>query len=645
MLTSGRNILWGFCLFAFLVASHPANSQFIEVSNAVGINHLTNDLTNLSGGVAFLDFQNDGFEDIYLIGGGKRDKLYENQGDGTFIDVTFEMGLGQIYMIPTMGVAVGDMDNDGFVDLLVTTKHNERTYLFWNERGTSFKEGAIEAGIQGEYYGSSAAFGDYNLDGLLDLYIGNYDPSESPGDFFYQNNGDRTFSDVSQLLGDSGGGTALAVSFSDFDRDHDVDILVGNDFGIQYGANRLFSNNFPENSFSEVSKQTSWDIEINSMGIAVGDYDEDGDLDYHVSDIGDNFLFNNRPGNSFLEEAYDKGLDNAEGTSWGNAFFDYNNDAYLDLFVANGVFETGPSTQSDRLYQRNKDVFEEVSEQLGVASTARGRGVAIGDYNNDGHQDILVGVVGIRSDNHHTLLYQNPGNENSWIKVKLMGVSNNASAYGSRVEASMGERRLIRELSGGTSYLSSMSTVIHFGLADATGVDSLKVVWPDGTQQSFSDLEVNKSYLVVEDDRIYESVAALKTIAEGTRVFLQGAFREEAGIYRDTLFASAQIPKIATTRLALVETLTGLKEGEGSPRIWPNPFKEDINVSLTNIAAEMSECNLKIYNLLGHLVFEEKRVLAGRDGLKVNLSKLPVGAYLLQLQAGQQLYSSKIVHR
>jgi len=632
-------------LFAFLVTSHPANSQFIEVSEKSGINHLTIDPTNLSGGVAFLDFQNDGFEDIYLVGGRKRDKLYENQGDGTFKDVTYEMGLGEIFMVPTMGVACGDIDNDGFTDLLITTMGKERTYLFWNKQGISFIEGAIEAGIDGEYYGSSAAFGDYNLDGLLDLYIGNYDPGNE-GDFLYQNIGGRSFTNVSNLLGQSGMGTALAVAFSDLDGDHDPDILVGNDFGFQYEPNRLFKNNYPEESFAEVSKQKSWDLEINSMGIAVGDYDEDGDLDYYVSDIGDNYLFNNQPGESFIEEARERQVENAEGTSWGNAFFDFNNDTYLDLFIANGIFETGTTNQVNKLYKGGKDIFEDVSQLQGIANPARGRGVSIGDYDNDGYQDILVGVVGIRSDNHHSLLYRNPGNNNNWIKVRLKGVTSNASGYGSRGEVKIGERTLIRELSGGTSYLSHMSSVIHFGIGKAQKVDNMKIIWPNGSEQNHSNLEINKSYTVVEGGELYESQSSLKTIPKGTSVFLEGMLRDKAGIYRDTLFSEDHFPKITTTRLALTDseqTITGLQEMDDKFMVWPNPFTDDLTVSLSVMTNQATgACRINIYNLTGHLLFEQEAWLT-KDPLQINLSKLPKGTHLLQLIVGDQQFTRRII--
>ncbi len=644
MLTFGQNILWGFCFIAFLMASQLASGQFIELSEKVGINHLAIDPTNLSGGVAFFDYQNDGFEDIYLIGGGKRDKLYENQGDGTFQDVTYEMGLGKIFMVPTMGVACGDIDNDGFTDLLITTKGKERTYLFWNDEGTSFKEGAVEAGIEGEYYGSSAAFGDYNLDGLLDLYIGNYDPGNQ-GDYLYKNNGDRSFTDVSYLLGQSGMGTALAVAFSDLDGDHDPDILVGNDFGFQYEPNRIFSNNYPEESFSEVSKQKSWDLEINSMGIAVGDYDEDGDLDYYVSDIGDNYLFNNQSGGTFIEEARGRQVENAEGTSWGNAFFDFNNDSFLDLFIANGIFETGPTNQVNRLYKGDKDTFEDVSLLQKVAHPARGRGLAIGDYDNDGYQDILVGVVGVLSDNHHSLLYRNPGNDNNWLKVRLKGVTSNASAYGSLVEVKIGDRKLIRELSGGTSYLSHMSTVIHFGLGKVQKVDSLKIIWPDGAEQTYSNLEINKSYAIVEGGELYECQSIFKTIPEGTSVFLEGMLRDKAGIYRDTLFSENHFPKITTTRLALTasgHTITGLPEVEDKFMVWPNPFTDDLTVSLSAMTNPTGACSIKIYDLTGQLLFEHEAWLTGNP-FQVKLPKLPYGTHLLQLMVGDQQFTRRII--
>ena len=621
------------------------NAQFIEVSKDAGISHLTVDPNNLSGGVAFLDYQNDGFEDIYLIGGNRPDKLYKNFGNGTFKDVTKEMGIDVIDQAFTMGVTSGDIDNDGFADLLVTSINKERSFLFWNNQGSSFTEGAIKAGISETFYGSSVAMGDVDLDGNLDLYICNYN-SGSPGDLLLKNNGDRTFTDVSDMLGASNEGTALAVAFTDVDMDHDIDILVGNDFGNLHQPNRFFNNNYPELSFDEISHTASWDIEINSMGIAVGDYDEDGDLDYYVSDIGDNFLFNNQGDNTFAELAHEKGIDNSEGTSWGNAFFDYNNDSYLDLFVTNGVFEIGPADEENRLFKGDGNSFDDVSTLQEVASKFRGRGLAIGDCNNDGHLDILVGVVSHSpTARYHTLLYQNPGSEQNWLKVQLNGTTSNKDGYGSVVRAVFGTRSLIRELSGGTSYLSHTSNTLHFGLGITPEIDSLIVTWPNGEDQVFKNLAVNQTYLILENEEIFKTTSVYQTIPPNGKVFLEGKFRSQEGLYTDTLRTDNDLPEIIKTTLAIVDDgsfITALAHEsipESKLKAWPNPFQGNVKLSF---AARSHEALVTVFDAVGHIVFEDKMDLENENVVELESLKLPSGLYILQLNDDGYICRQKI---
>ncbi|MCG8671421.1 MAG: VCBS repeat-containing protein, partial [Pseudomonadales bacterium] len=278
----------------FLCLSTSLQAQFLEESKDVGIEHVCHDPNQMSAGVAFFDFNNDGFEDIVVTGSVNRNKVFENQGDGTFSDVTEVLDLEEIHNFNTTGVITADFDNDGFTDLYFGTYLGDRSYLFWNEDGKRFKEAAVSAGLDDMFMGTSFAVADYNLDGYLDLYAGNYGGS----DFLYKNNGDRTFSNQGHLLDyGEGVGSALAVTFSDVDTDGDMDILLGNEFDqIPQLSNLLFINNYPENSFTEVSELMSWDLRINTMGIATGDYDEDGDFDYYVTDISDNYFFQKNEG-------------------------------------------------------------------------------------------------------------------------------------------------------------------------------------------------------------------------------------------------------------------------------------------------------------------------------------------------------------
>ncbi len=631
---------------ACLFCQQSLHAQFIEISKDAGINYVCEDPTQLSGGVAFFDFNNDGFEDIYIIGGSAPDKLYENQGNGTFRDVSKIVGIDVIDDAKTMGVSCGDFDNDGYSDLFITTKNNDRSYLFWNMEGTFFSEGGIEAGISASFYGSSIALGDYDMDGRLDMYVGNYN-SGSPGDFLFRNNGDRTFTDQSYLLEAQNQGMALAVAFSDVDMDHDVDILLGNDFGYLYQPNRLFMNEFPETSFAEISQQASWDIKINSMGIAIGDYDEDGDLDYYISDMGDNFLFVNQGDRSFLERAYETGIDNADGTSWGNAFFDYDNNTYLDLFVSNGVFEINPIEEQNRLFKGNGSTFADVSNQQEVASSFRSRGLAVGDYNNDGQLDILVGVVANPGTDSHTLLYQNPGSDDNWVKLKLHGISSNKDAYGSLIRVVSEGRSFIRELSGGGSYLSHNSNSFHFGLGSFSNIDSLIVSWPNAEDQIFEDLEVNTTYFIVEDQEIFKTRSVYQVISPDEEIFLAGEFRNTAGIYTDTLSVGTGLREIIITRLAIDGSVTSINyeaTNEARIKIWPNPFEGNVRISLENTYPHLNEVKLSILDRTARVVFEGKIGLSTAGTIEIDhLKSLPAGLYLFRLTYNGKIYSQKLI--
>lgn len=637
-------IRWDIFCMLFLFVAFTGKAQFIEISHNSGITHTNVDPTLLSGGVAFLDYQNDGFEDVFLIGGDAPNRLFENQGNESFVEVTEQVGLNKIDHMRTMGISCGDLDNDGYTDLLITSIDKEQVYLFWNVGGKYFKEGSQEAGIAASFYSSSTALGDFNKDGHLDVYICNYN-SGTDGDLLLKNNGDRTFSNLSHLLGNFHHGSALVVAFSDFDSDHDLDILVGNDFGDLHQPNRLFVNEHPKLGFQELSDETGWDVRINSMGIAIGDYDEDGDLDYYVSDIGDNYLFANQTNHSFHELARQAEVDNAEGTSWGNAFFDYNNDSYLDLFVANGIFQIGDNQQKNRLFEGNGQAFKDVSELQEIASTFRGRGVAVGDFNNDGHQDLLVGVVHNRPNaRYHTLLYENPGNENNWIKINLIGTMSNKDAYGSLVKAFFEGRCLIKESSGGGSYLSGNSKVIHFGLGTATSVDSLVVTWPNTLAQVFTNLAANQHYEILEGGKIYRTRSIAKTIPNGDEIFLQGKQRNEAGVYTDTIETLGQLPEIVKTRLSVshyASTITGLAE-KPAYQIWPIPFLEHINISPPTTMPVGLPTQVTVYDVLGKVVFSKSLKFNDDERIAFSHLALTTGTYLIQIHNEEGVFKQKI---
>ena len=331
----------------FLVLSvHWTFAQsFTEVSISAGIDH-THDPGDVvfGGGAAVLDFDNDGWEDLYLTGGAQRDVLYKNNGDGTFAEVGLTAGLGSTADRVTTGVIAGDIDNDGYRDIFVTARcfvtdfnANAPNYLFKNNGDGTFTDISMSAGIAVDTaFSCSATFGDFDIDGDLDIYVSNFffepfnlvtdtngsfyqggvDFTGEPNDF-YQNNGDGTFTEVGAMMGIADVGTTWQSTFTDYDGDSDLDIYVANDFGntTDLPDNEMYQNQYPTNSFNTVGAATNSNVGMFAMGTAVGDFNEDGWLDYYVSNLGQNVLYQSTGTASFIDVTSSAGISNGVHTT------------------------------------------------------------------------------------------------------------------------------------------------------------------------------------------------------------------------------------------------------------------------------------------------------------------------------------------
>ncbi|MCK0131657.1 FG-GAP-like repeat-containing protein [Flavobacteriaceae bacterium F08102] len=531
-------------ILLFLVYVTIYAQSFTERSANVGIAHKFEAIGEFGGGCVFFDYDNDGWEDLYITGGKSADVLYRNKGNGTF-ELIVDSGLGITQDYYTTGVSSGDINNDGYRDLFVTTwsepdfaKNVKRNLLFLNNKGNGFIEIGESAGITIPSFSMGAVMIDYNRDSFLDIYVINYiENSKIPHDEngnvvfdhdcypnqFYQNNGDGTFTEKAAELGLSDSGCALAAMPTDFDLDNDTDIYLANDFGAFIEPNAIFQNNDPVTTFTKVSTTTGLDIGVFGMGIASGDYDKDGHLDYYVANLGRNVLLKNDGNQHFTDESTYAGTENKYSldgngseylsTSWGTAFLDVNNDTWPDLFVANGYifsnapYRTGAYDPNKLFVNQGDNTFTDVSISAGIDDPNIARGMAYCDFDQDGDLDIFTVVQGkspqAGSTNHSNFfinqLNPNQSANNNWIQFKLEGTNINRDAIGAKVILTVNGEQLIQEVHGQGSHSSQHSLVLHFGVANASVIDEVKVVWSKDHTEKFTSLSANQRYTIKEE--------------------------------------------------------------------------------------------------------------------------------------------------
>jgi len=506
----------------------------------------------MAGGVLLLDYDRDGWLDIYftnaptveeaLQGKKAQGALYHNNHDGTFTDVTEKAGIGKPCY--AMGGAVGDYNNDGWPDIYVTCYGGN--VLYRNNGDGTFSDLTKQAGVSDGRWSTGAAFADYDGDGFLDLMVANYvdlDLHHLPafgsamtcrfmginvqcgprglkgsGDSLFHNNGDGTFSDVSKKAGvdDPSGYYGLGVIWSDFNNTGRQDIYVANDSTAGY----LYRNE-GNGKFTDIGMESGTALgedghEQAGMGVSVGDYLHTGRPALVVS----NFALDNTPlyrngGNwDFQEVSYAAGvgLPSLPWVKWGIAFVDLDNDGWLDLFTVNGhVYPQADQIPSSAKYRQPKLVqlnqrdgtFCDASDQSGpaVLEPRVSRGLAVGDLFNDGNMDLVVeDLVG------KPMLLRNhgiPGHH--WVSFELAGQKSNRMAIGARLKLVAGGMTQTEEIHSGGSYVSQSDTRVHFGLGAATTIDSLEIRWPSGKVENFSSLAVDKFYSVLEGQGIVPS--------------------------------------------------------------------------------------------------------------------------------------------
>ena len=524
-------------LLLLLASWQLAAQTFTDISDDIGMDYSFDHWNHIGGGVAFFDYDNDGDEDYYFTGGINADQLYRNNGDGTFTNVSEGIGLDITGTYFTVGVTTGDLDNDGYREIYVTTfgfsnslGPERRDLLFRNNGDGTFTEIGALSNISSASRSVAVTFLDHDQDGFLDIYVVNYiqrvrfvfgGGGEVAGfdhdcfeNFFYHNNGDMTFTPVAMELNVADNGCGLAVTNLDFEGDGDSDIYTINDFGQFVVPNNMYLNNKNTGTFDRLDPLPENDIDIGlyGMGIAWGDYDLDQDYDYYVSNIRDNALLNNDGDQFFTNVAIAAGVrnglteNNLRVTSWGNAFADVNNDLYEDLIVANGYipaanFIATDSIDPDKLFLNNGDgTFTDISDAAGINSIQASRGLAYADFDQDGDLDFFINRLSDTITPGRAGLYRNElNNDHNWVQLKLEGTVSNRDAIGSSIALHVTDGpTLLRQVTGGGSHASQHSSVAHFGLADHTTIDSIVVHWPNGQAETFPGVAINQRHTITE---------------------------------------------------------------------------------------------------------------------------------------------------
>jgi len=544
------------------VASTPGSPvQFIDVAERAGLKvpnvwggteHKRLIIETKGSGIAFFDYDNDGWIDIYLTngsrlgakwpaGGTPTTHLFKNNRDGTFTDVTEKSGIGRSGW--QTGVCVGDYDNDGWDDLFCTFwGHN---ILFHNNGNGTFSDVTKKAGLAQEKgrWGTGCSFVDYDRDGHLDLFVCNFvhlDPDHPPsaedasfcqwkgvptmcgprglpGDtnILYHNNGDGTFVDVSEKAGILKPGPRYSITSvcCDFDNDGWPDIYVA----VDSMPSILYQNNH-DGTFTDVAVISGCAYNADGheqagMGLGVADYDCDGSFDIFKTNFADDTsnLYHNNGDGTFTDLSFNSGLGiNNTYVGWGCGFIDYDNDGWSDIIQINGhvypeidKYNFGENFKNPRLVYKNLGTgnFKDVSAGMGPGITERfsSRGAAFGDYDNDGGMDVLI----LNMNEPPSLLHNVGGNKQNWIKLKLVGTKCNRTAIGARARVITGKHIQMDEVQSGASVMSQNDLRLHFGLGANKIVDAIEVKWPTTQKvERFEHVKANQILTIREGNGI-----------------------------------------------------------------------------------------------------------------------------------------------
>ena len=546
--------LWvGLLVLVACAAAGAQQLQLVDITAKTGIKfeHLSTPdkryiVDSMSGGVALIDYDRDGWPDIYFTNAPDvetpageqraRSALYHNNHDGTFTDVTARAGVG--YPCWAMGAVVGDYNNDGWPDLLVSCFGG--VVLYRNNGDGTFADMTKQSGLSVDQgWATGAAFGDYDGDGSVDLFVPHYvaldlkdlptmgskknclyfdipvqcGPRGLPGspDALYRNNGDGTFRDVSKQAGvdDAQQYFGLVSVWSDFNDDGHLDLFVTNDGEPNYLYRGSASGRFADTGFEAGVAVNKDGFEQANMGVALGDYLHTGRLSIAVTHFSGEYttLFRNDGGMAFSDVSAEAGIakPTAHMVGWGDAFADLDNDGWVDLVELNGhVYPQVDTKDVGTKYREPENVFlnahdgtfRDVSAEIGpaVSVPSVSRGLAVGDLFNDGHLELVIENL----EGGPKILRAESGGKNHWLGLELCGAKGNRLALNARVRVTAGELAQVDEVRSGGSYISQNDLRLHFGLGTHAKVDTVEITWPGGAKELLKDLAADRIYTVLE---------------------------------------------------------------------------------------------------------------------------------------------------
>ncbi len=640
----------------------------------------------MGAAVAVFDYNNDGWQDIFLTGGLQPDKLFKNLGDGVFTDVTQAAGGFQASIrYKTTSVVTADLDNDGDREVIVGTARNMPLFVYQNNGDGTFTHITPSTGMSTMNNTQAIVTGDYDLDGKLDVYVINYvlvprtlfntdgdvvgyNHTGTPNEM-YHNLGSLTFTETAGAIGVDdtvhvaappgpvNAGCGLAGIFTDINGDYLPDIYVANDFGMfTHIRNAYFQNTYPTIGFDDMRVTSQLNAAIFGMGIAQGDYDRDGKLDLYVTNLGRNILYRQTTPGIFQDVTTDAGVEDAvdpDGlnvVSWGTAFFDYDNDGYEDLYVANGyvpaakTYETAQDGENKLFHNLGNGTFADVSAAQEVNDKKSHRGMAVGDFDNDGDEDIVVTKLvstGVPVQDY-TLYYLNTQETgHHWLQVSLKGngTSTNRDGFGSTVKVYYGLQRGIKSLSGGSSHASQNTSVLHFGINTATVIDSVEVFWPGGQRTRVLSPGVDRHIIIEQGVTGFGILGCTNASADNfdpTATQDYGCFTEVPGCTDASAF---NYDPAANSDNGTCDFVTAInKDLLPVGALYPNPMGSEFSV----YTGSAERTSVELFDVLGRLVFRSEA-----EGIDNTFyPDLRPGLYYYKLtSSGQIIHAGKIIRK